>query len=118
MPAAAAVARLRSRRGPGPLIESVAPRPDLSDTKALSATTLRHGAELRRIENRTLELAARKDIDLAGLGAGVTRGGSKSNLGRASNRRDRPTGPPGPGPRVPRASPRGGGYDAAGGRFD
>ncbi len=68
MPAAAAVARLRSWRGPGPLSESVAPGPDLSDTKALSAKTLRHGAELRRIENRTLELAARKDIDLAGLG--------------------------------------------------
>ena len=68
MPAAAAVARLRSWRGPGPLSESVAPGPDLSDTKALSAKTLRHGAELRRIEKRALELAARKDIDLAGLG--------------------------------------------------
>ena len=47
-------------------------------------------------------------IDLSGLGQGVTRGGSNNNLGKASNRRDRPTGPPGPGPRVPRASPRSG----------
>src|SRR5262245_53474995 len=96
MRAGVAVARLRSR----PLSEVFALVP-ICQTRRPSARTLRYGAELGRAR---CAQGHRPDRPRTG----VTRGGSKNNLGSASNRRDRTSGPPGPGPRVPRASPRGG----------
>ena len=67
MPAAAVVARLRSRCRPGPLSESVALVP-ICQTRRPSANTLRLWRRTRRKQKRALKLAARKDIDLIGLG--------------------------------------------------
>src|SRR5262249_56143122 len=71
---------------PGPLDERVALVP-ICQTRRPSAKTLRYGAELAEKQKRALELAARKDIDLTGLGQVLL---PNNNLSRVSNRRDRP----------------------------
>jgi hypothetical protein len=59
----------------------------ICQTRRPSAKTLRYGAELAEKQKRALELAARKDIDLTGLGQVLL---PNNNLSRVSNRRDRP----------------------------
>jgi len=87
------VARLRSRCRPGPLSESVALVP-ICQTRRPSANTLRLWRRTRRKQKRALELAARNDIDLIGLGQVLPEQVPRTILVRASNdetvRADRP----------------------------
>ena len=79
----------------------------ICQTRRPSAKTLRCGAELAGNRNGR-SLAAPKDIDLTGLGQVLPEEVPRTILvGRRTDeivRADRPA----PGPRVPRASPRGG----------
>src|SRR5262249_5830529 len=96
---------IRSRHRPGPRVR-VSPWPRFVRHEGLvrrryvvAPNSPKTGTGARSLRLRTSTSPPR---------TGVTRGGSKNNLDRPSNRRDPPSRPPGLGPRVPRASPRGG----------